>query len=367
MKEKSEELAGFVIEYAKRIQSIPSLTFHEKTRAAFILDAFTKARLMNVEKDDTGNVYGKIPGGRGLPLVIVAHLDSVLVPDLSHPLTEKETELIGAGIGDNALGVAGLLGLAHSLTSRKKPLPADIWLVATVGEEGLGNLAGMHQVVNRFNQQVIAYLSLEGIGLGMIQTAALGNHRYKIEILAKGGHSWSNYGNPSAIHALIKIGSRLLRMKIPESPRCSINIGTIQGGDVINNIARTAEMHLEVRSEDDVTLAQLDKKIRRIARKRRRDNVQITLTNTGSRPSGRISDSHPLIVACRQALLSLAITPTLAMSSSDASLPISMGYPATCLGITTGRHVHTSEETISKAEIALGMAQILHLIDHLWS
>lgn len=367
MKAKPQELADLVIHYAKQIQSIPSLTFHEQTRAAFLFNEFQKSGLADVQEDGAGNIFGKIPGGHGLPLVITAHLDSVLIPDPGHPLTQTDAELIGAGIGDNALGLAGLLGLAHTLINRKKRLPADVWLVATVGEEGLGNLAGMHQVLDRFGQNVIAYLALEGIGLGMVQTAALGNRRYKIETVAKGGHSWSNYGNPSAVHTMIRIGARLLRMKIPDSPRCSINLGTIQGGDAINNIARTAELHLEVRSEDDVTLAQLDKKIRRIARKRRREDVQVILTDTGSRPSGRIADAHPLIVACRQALLAQGINPMLAMSSSDASLPISMGYAATCLGITTGHHVHTLEETIHLAQITRGLDQILFLIDHLWT
>jgi acetylornithine deacetylase/succinyl-diaminopimelate desuccinylase-like protein len=246
------------------------------------------------------------------------------------------------------------------------PFSGDIWLVGDVGEEGLGNLKGMQQIVEKFKDKVKAYLVLEGIGLGMIQTAALGIHRYKIEVNTMGGHAWSNFGEPSAIHELITLSAKMLAIKLPGNPRSSINIGEISGGGSINSIASHAEMQIEIRSEDEAILESLARTIHKITNQNPTKRTNFTISEIGIRPSGRISESSPVIVTAQAAIRSTGITPVFAISSSDASLPISLGYQATCLGITTGRHVHTPLETIDLHAISKGSAQVFHFIDHLW-
>ncbi|PKN99043.1 MAG: peptidase M20 [Chloroflexi bacterium HGW-Chloroflexi-4] len=351
---------------AKTIQAISSLTFFEQKRGEYLAAQFSTLGLQDVHKDSIGNVFARIKGGYSLPLVITAHLDSVLTPDGNNPLIEVDKHLIGPGIGDNALGVAMLIEIGRALRERSNTPSGDIWLVGNVGEEGLGNLKGMHQVVEKFNGKVKAYLVLEGIGLGMIQTAALGVHRYKIEVNTKGGHSWSNFGEPSAIHELITLSAKILTLNLPVNPRSSINIGEISGGGSINSIASHAEMQIEIRSEDESILESLARTIHKITHQNPTTRSNFIISDIGMRPSGRISDSSPVIIAAQAALRSTGITPVFAISSSDASLPISLGYQATCLGITTGRHVHTPHETIDLNAISKGTAQVFHFIDHLW-
>lgn len=352
---------------AKVLQGIPAPTFGESKRAEFLAAQFSTLSLQDVYIDENGNTYAKIKGGSALPLVISAHLDSVLSPDENNPLIQSERQLTGPGIGDNALGVAALIEIGQKLTAQNTPPPGDIWLVGNVGEEGLGNLKGMQHTVERFKERVKAYLVLEGIGLGMIQTAALGIHRYKIEVNTQGGHAWSNFGDASAIHELISISSKILGLKLPVNPRSSINIGSINGGGSINSIASHAEMQVEIRSEDETILESLSRTIHKIASKNPHSEADMSISEIGSRPSGRISEYAPVILAAQASLRSTGITPVFAISSSDASLPISLGYPATCLGITTGRRVHTSQETIDLLPIPRGMTQIFNLIDQLWN
>jgi acetylornithine deacetylase/succinyl-diaminopimelate desuccinylase-like protein len=242
----------------------------------------------------------------------------------------------------------------------------DIWLIGNVGEEGLGNLKGMRQIVDRFKDQVKAYLVLEGIGLGMIQNAALGILRYKIEVNTMGGHAWSNFGDPSAIHELIALSTKILAIKLPGNPRSSINIGSITGGGSINSIASHAEMQIEIRSEDEKILESLDRTLHKIASQPNTSEIEITISEIGMRPSGRITENSPVILTAQAALRSTGISPVFAISSSDASLPISLGYPSVCLGITSGRQVHTAHETIDLLAIPKGMAQIFHFIEHVW-
>ena len=51
----------------------------------------------------------------------------------------------------------------------------DIWFVANICEEGLGDLRGMKAVVERFGANVQAYLVLEGLALGHVYHSARGS------------------------------------------------------------------------------------------------------------------------------------------------------------------------------------------------
>jgi tripeptide aminopeptidase len=362
-----ENQTSNIILAAKEIQCIPSQTFCEAKRAEFLAAQFSALSLKDVNIDIIGNVYARINGGGALPLIVSAHLDSVLSPDEETPLIQDERHMTGAGIGDNAIGVAALIEIGRYFIGQTNPPPGDIWLVGNVGEEGLGNLKGMRQMVERFSNQVKAYLVLEGIGLGMIQTSALGIHRYKVEINTQGGHSWSNFGDPSAIHEMIAISTKILALKLPGNPRSSINIGSISGGGSINSIASHAEMQVEIRSEDEAILESLARTIRKITTQKNQPGIACGLSEIGNRPSGKVCENAPVILAAQAALRSTGITPMYAISSSDASLPISLGYPATCLGVTTGRRVHTAQETIDLIAIPKGMSQIIHFINYLWN
>ena len=94
-----------------------------------------------------------------------------------------QASILGPGIGDNSLGVAGLFGLVWALRERSLSLPGDLWLVANVCEEGLGNLRGIQAVVDRFDPRpdgaakqsgAHAYIILEGMALGQVYQRGLG-------------------------------------------------------------------------------------------------------------------------------------------------------------------------------------------------
>lgn len=173
-------LSERVLALAMDIQQIPAPTFSEARRAAFIFERFQADGLSDVSMDMLGNVYGRLPGaGSRPPLVVSAHLDSVFPEDTPLDCRREAETIYGPGIGDNALGVAGLFGLLWGVKGNALPrlqpnlsgpnakpspsLPGDLWLVANVAEEGMGNLLGMTAVVDRFGSDVRAYLVLEGI------------------------------------------------------------------------------------------------------------------------------------------------------------------------------------------------------------
>jgi acetylornithine deacetylase/succinyl-diaminopimelate desuccinylase-like protein len=356
-----------LVDLACCIQQIPAPTFFEGERAQFILQQFVQLGLEETSVDAAGNVYGLLRGDRSPKLAVIsAHLDTVHPLTTSLALRRTPDRVIGAGIGDNSLGLAALMGLVWMLKANQETLPGNLWLVANICEEGLGNLMGIQAVTQRFKETPIAYIILEGSSLGEIYHRGLGVDRYRISVKTEGGHSWHDFGKPSAIHILSQIASRLVEAEVPSTPRSSMNIGKIEGGISINSIAPYAMLELDLRSEEASGLQKMVRKMKETMLGFQQGGAEICLEQIGTRPAGMISPDHPLVTLAHNSLLKVKITPHLSIGSTDANIPLSLGYPAVCLGVTKGGKVHTTEEYIEIEPIAKGMLQLYYLLIRLW-
>ena len=347
-------------------QSIPAPTFDEAERAAFIKSEFEASGIPHIDQDDIGNLFARIPGANAPPLIVSAHLDTVFAShtDLTHRRTRSR--LIGPGVGDNSVALAALLELSDDLQNRG--LAGDVWLVANVGEEGLGNLRGMREVVARFGEDVTAYVVLEGMALGHIYHRALPVRRYRITLKTEGGHSWIHAGRTSALHKLIEVGGQVLDLRIPSHPRTTLNIGRIEGGRSINSIADMAVMEIDLRSESETTLDKVDERLTSLVEKIHPGDAEIALTQIGSRPGGELAADHPLVLAALEALTRAGEREAhLEFGSTDASIPLNRGIPAVCVGITKGGEAHTTQEYIEIRPMRKGYAAVLDLIESAFS
>lgn len=357
------DLLERIIERASQIQQIASPTFNESERAQFVLHNFEAENLDSVHMDETGNVHARIRGnGNARPLVISAHLDTVFPMDTDLTLTRTPNQLTGPGIGDNSIGVAGLFGLIWMLRAQNHTPAGDIYFVANVCEEGLGNLRGMRAVVDHYADAPAAYIVLEGMGLGVVFHRGLGVQRYKIWVHANGGHSWADYGKPSAIHEIAQVITRITALSLPEKPRTTLNIGVIHGGTSINTLAAEASLELDLRSEGQMSLQLLCQQVEDIVHFANRDGVACCAEVIGQRPSGEISGHHPLAQLAIQALQSEDLHPETSIGSTDANIPLSRGYPAVCLGLTTGKGSHTLREFIQIEPLGKGISALYRLV-----
>jgi tripeptide aminopeptidase len=365
-----DDLAAFLdplLDLTLAIQQIPAPTFHEDERASFIRARFAREGLADIDLDEAGNVYARLPGENpDLPLVISAHLDTVFPGDTDLTASQEPGKITGPGIGDNSLGLAGLFGLVWALRQRQRVLPYDLWLVANTGEEGLGDLRGMKAVVQRFGKQALAYIVLEGMALGHIYVRGLGVRRYQIKVQTEGGHSWVNYGRPSAIHELARLTTQLADLELPSNPRTTLNVGVISGGTSVNTIAADASLELDLRSEEGSALSRLDEQVQALVREANCEQLQavsVTSKVIGNRPFGEIHPEHPLVrLACRS-LEAAGVQPSLSIGSTDANVPLSLGLPAVCLGLTNGGRAHTKDEFIHTEPLLQGLKQCLALVE----
>lgn len=357
-----------VIETAVAIQQIPAPTFAEGERAAFIEAQFQAVGLCDVYQDALCNVYGRYPTPQLAaqhPLIVSAHSDTVFPAETDLTVHRNGAVISGPGIGDNSTGVAGLLHLAQALIAHDIKLPADIWFVANVGEEGLGDLRGMRAVVERFGQEAV-YIILEGGLYGQIAHQAIGVRRFRIDVAVAGGHSWGSFGQKSAIHELAHLITAIDRLPVPETPKTTYNVGVIEGGTTINTIAAAASMQLDLRSEQPQLLGKLVADVKGIvyaAQSRLGDNGRITMTPIGSRPAGSIPRDAPLVMWAEDALRFVGCQNiSFIAGSTDANIPLSQGITAVCVGLTESGNAHRLDEFIDIERLPDGLRQVLLLM-----
>ncbi|WKZ37807.1 MAG: M20/M25/M40 family metallo-hydrolase [Anaerolineales bacterium] len=353
-------LTDRLLNLAMQIQQIPAPTFHEGPRGEFVRNLFLKEKLGDVSMDPLGNVLARLPGKqrKAKALVISAHLDTVFPAGINLPIRKEAGRIAAPGIGDNSLGVASLFGILWSLRGRELDLKHDIWFVANVGEEGLGDLCGMRGVVEHFGADVLGYLVLEGLALGHVYHRAIGVKRYRITSKTAGGHSWSDYGQPSAVHELASLVTQLTAMRLPRQPRTTMNVGTIVGGTGVNVVASEAKCELDLRSEDPHTLAKLVNQVEGVLTHASREDVKFTADVIGERPAGEIPADHALVELAVTCMAEQGLNAILTAGSTDANIPLSQNIPAVVMGITTGGGAHTVDEYINTEPIAKGVEAV---------
>ncbi len=362
-----------LLELVIQIQQIPAPTFEEKRRAEFVRDLFIGEKLQDVSIDSVSNVFGRLAvlektkeERSKKPLIVSAHLDTVFPANTSLHVTREPDRIYGPGIGDNSMGVAALFGLSWLLRERKIELPGDVWFVANAGEEGLGDLRGMKAVADRFGADVTAYLVIEGASLGHVYHRAIGVRRYRVTARTAGGHSWSDYGQPSAIHELTRLVTQITSLYVPSVPRTSLNVGRISGGTGVNVLAAEATFELDLRSENPNTLDELIRQVEDLIHAASHPGVTIECEIIGRRPAGEIPTDHPLVKLGEECLRDLGWKAELTAGSTDANIPLSRGYPALVLGVTTGGGAHTVHEYIDTAPVEKGMEQLVNFVNKVW-
>jgi len=351
-----------VLELTALISAVPSPTGEETAKSLLVERLFATAGLAT-ERDAIGDVVGVIPGrqpsrAETSRLVVAAHIDTVF--PIGTPLEVKRTadRLTGPGVGDNSVAVAAAIKLADLLRIAGEVPAVDVLVTGNVGEEGLGNLRGIREVLAS-GSDIGAVVALEGHNLGRVTHVAVGSRRFRIIVKGPGGHSWGDFGRPNAIHGLSKLIAELDAIPLPRSPKTTLNVGMISGGVSVNTIAPEASCLLDLRSIDESALRRLSDRVTRLVdRSNRGDAVVYAAEPIGERPAGVVAADSPIVQIAASTLAALGLEPSFDASSTDANVPIAAGIPAVCVGLTTGGNVHRVDEFIDLEPVPNGITQL---------
>ena len=326
------------------IVKIPAPPFGETERGAFVADLFRAAGL-EVLLDEVGNVIATPPGTTDVQSVILsAHLDTVFPAETPIDVRKNGVRILAPGISDNARGLAAMIAIARVIQEQQLKTRIPVAFVATVGEEGLGDLRGVKHLFRAGSayRNAAAFISLDGTGRRRIVYRAIGSRRLRVTISGPGGHSWADWGNANAVHAMgLGIGG-VDQLDVPKQPRSSVTVGRVGGGTSVNAVPAEAWCEVDVRSEAANLLADLETSVREtfssalehINTRRKRGTSALTLDIRviGDRPSGETPVNSAVVRAARSATRAFGDTPELVASSTDANIPIALGIPAIALG-----------------------------------
>ena len=373
---------AWINEQHLKLCRIAAPTFFEEARAKWMVEQFAAVG-WNARLDRAGNVLATRPEATGLPLIAVtAHLDTVLAPRTAADIKSLgEGRLSGPGVADNGAGLAGLLALAAAwnatrpLTFEEDEMALAPLLVANVGEEGEGNLSGMRYLCRaEATEDIRAFLVLDGPGMEHITSRALASRRIEVTITGPGGHSWrdSDHGNP--VHALARAvtlftgEAPLFDKRETANPRSSYNFGIFEGGSSINSIATEALAKVDLRSESSARIDQMAALLttaveRAVDSENMRapgGKVSARLREIGSRPSGELAEDAPILEALLAVDRHLGNRSYLDCSSTDANIPLSLGWPAVSIGAGgQGGGAHTAGEWYAADGREAGLQRVL--------
>jgi acetylornithine deacetylase/succinyl-diaminopimelate desuccinylase-like protein len=222
--------------------------------------------------------------------------------------------LVAPGIGDNGRGLAALLALAEAIDGRRVRTRRAVEFVATVGEEGLGDLRGAKHYFagSRAGRAPAAAVVLDGAGDERVVHRAVGARRFRAEFRGPGGHSWAAFGAPNAVHAAARAAARLADLPLPSGqpgagPRVTVSVGRIGGGMSVNAIPADAWLEIDLRATAADALDAYERTIRRAVEAAAAAENEIRAAGTrpvaavvrviGDRPAGALAPDHPLVAA----------------------------------------------------------------------
>ena len=353
------------------LTEIPAPSFQEGKRAEE-MNRFLAAAGLVLHTDALGNVIGELPGASDKEVVLLAaHLDTVFPAGTEVRVKREGDRLIAPGISDNGTGLAGLVAVARAVHAAHVKPQRTILFAANVGEEGEGNLRGMRALIDAYRQKLHAVIVLDGSGIDHVTTKALASRRMEVVITGPGGHSWSDFGMPNPINALVRGSVRFINTKVPVTPRTTFNLGQIEGGTSVNSIPYEAKLKVDLRSENEDEIVRMESALRDCiaagvkdemdnARDRSRGKLDWKVNLIGSRPGGELSGDSPLLAALRSADDFVGNKSRVERSSTDANIPLSLGIDAIAIGAGgNGGGAHSLQEWYEPAGREIGLKRVL--------
>lgn len=345
---------------------IPSPTGKEQRKAEYVRDWLKEQGAQDVRIDEAGNVLWQWGQGRSHLTVFMAHMDTVFSEDTVLEVKEEDGRLYCPGIGDNTANLACMLMAARAAARSGSSPEYPVLFAATVGEEGLGNLAGSRKVFadyGKVTDQVVCF----DLYREAITCQAVGSVRYEVCVRTDGGHSYNDFGNASAIAVAAELISRLYRTEVPKNAKTTFNVGTIRGGTTVNSIAAEAVFTYEFRSLDRECLQYMEEQFRRILSEMPKETAGVCVQEIGRRPCNGAVPEEQLeqLTARHQEILKRHTDGPVQRIpySTDANIPLSMGIPSVNIGTISGGALHTLNEYIETDSIGPGL---LIALESLW-
>lgn len=344
----------------KELCDIPAPSNFEHKRAEYCKNWLENIGAANVYIDEALNVIFPLNCETSNEItVFAAHTDTVFPDTEPMPYFDDGEKIHSPGVADDTASVVVLLMMAKFFVENSIIPESGILFVFNSCEEGLGNLKGTRKLFSEFNNRIARFITFDS-DLDVVNDVCVGSHRYEVEVLTEGGHSYGDFGNTNAISVASQIVNEIYKIQVPEKEgtKTTYNVGIFSGGTSVNTIAQDAKFLCEYRSDDMECLLYMKKQFDVIFEKAEEPGVKIKITKVGDRPcanidSSKIEEIKALVVPEIESVINKKVL--FKSSSTDCNIPLSKGIPALCVGVNIHEGMHTREEWMDKESIVYGL------------
>jgi tripeptide aminopeptidase len=342
----SEQLYHTLVDIVR----IPSTSGHEEQVREFLAQQLTQLGL-TYNTDASGNLITTLPGERGKPLLLNAHMDRV-PPGLGHQPVLRDGVLYSDGTtnlgADDAAGITIILEVLRRIFEHHLPHPPLV-IVFTVQEEaGLCGASGFDSTAWNVEDGIVFDNAFEA---GVVVSQGATYEAFDVHITGHTGHPGKDLSH--TVNAIEIFHAANYPHGSLDDDQTRINIGRISGGSARNAIPDTVTVSGELRSFASPAIQEKHKQA-----------IQSAFAQAASRFSGhasvaftthssgyKIDTNEPLLDTYRNVLsnrgATLELHPTFIGSDTSGFRPAIKAFT-----ISTGvSKEHTSEEYVALAPL----------------
>jgi glutamate carboxypeptidase len=365
------ELARSLLAALVRIES-PSSDPEAVGRAMEAYARALEAEGVRVRHEPTGGGAPILVGdfgdpGKGAPLLVVGHLDTVhphgtLAGPL--PLEEREGRLHGPGIYDMKGGLAVVVGALHLMRLRGRGPRLPLRILVTPDEE-----------VGAPSSRAFLEAQADGAAGALVLEPPLPDGSPKVQRKGVGEFRIVLHGRPahagiepergaSAIHALGALLPGLLALARPEAGT-TLNVGRVVGGGPVNVVADRVELAVDVRVTTMEEKARVEAGVRALASPA--PGVRVEVEGGVDRPPmERTPGGDRLLDQARQVARVLGVEPFEGGATgggSDGNLLAARDCPVLDGLGPRGDGAHTLEEHVELEDLRWRVAFLADLLE----
>jgi len=335
----------------------------EEAAIAQELSARLRGLGLAVELDGMNNVVARLPG-RGNPLLLAAHMDTVR-PGVGVKPVVRDGVVCSDGTtvlgGDDKSGVAIILEAVECLVEGKLPHP-PLEVVLTVQEEvGLLGAKGLDQ--SRLRAKTGISFDCGGApGTVVVDTPT--HDSVSAVVHGKAAHSGTR--PEDGVNAILVAAEALVSMPLGRiDEETTANFGTIRGGTATNIVPDLVELRGEARSRQLAKLeAQTAAMVGALKDAAEHHGASVEVDVKREYDGYTLTDADPIVAALMDACRAVGVEPRLLPTGggSDANIFNAAGIQVANLSPGMSK-VHTTEECVAVsdmvtcAEIALNCIQ----------
>jgi len=350
------------------IGEIPSPTFQEENRSRFLQDRFSECGMVNCSSDEVHNALGILHGRDGSEserhILVVAHTDTPAENnEQNKSISVTQDYVTGSGVADNSLGLVAVATLPTLLERLGVQLRSNLVLMGSSRSLGRGDLGGLRFFLDNKKLPIHYGMCVEGVQLGRLSYNSIGMCRGEIIIEVPEDYDMTRFGASSVVRTLNRILVKIDQIPLPAQPQTTIVINSLHSDGKFNMIPTRATIRFELRSESADMVHFLLARIRQITEELAAlTQAHIHLELIAQREPGGIPYAHPLVQTARDVMERLKIEPVIQPSMSELVAFIQKQIPAVTLGLTTGKNIGKTSETVHIEPMFDGMAQMVAVL-----